>query len=111
MIWFLRRRNAAEGARKRSKAAGAQQSQRSSSSGDWSMNPATPVSITSALNPMHEACNSPSNDHISSPTCPPHDLSNHDTGSGGSTDWGNSCGDGGGGVEVPLTAAGVSKWS
>jgi hypothetical protein len=69
MIWFLRRGNAAEEARKRSKAGGAQQSQQSSSSDDWSMNPANPMSST--LNSMHAAGNSPSNDQVPSPDCPP----------------------------------------
>jgi hypothetical protein len=94
MIWFLRRRNAAEEARKRSKAAGVQQS----SSDDWSLNPANPMSITSTVNPMHAVCNPPSNDQASSPECPPgHDSSNYDTGSSGFTDGGNSCADSGGG--------------
>jgi type II secretory pathway pseudopilin PulG len=98
MIWFLRRRSAAEEARKRSKAAAAQQSQQSSLADDWSMNPANPMSITSTLNPMHAAGNSPSNDQVSSPDCPPsHDNRNYDTGSSGFTDGGNSCGDLGGG--------------
>jgi hypothetical protein len=108
MIWFLRRRNAAEEARKGSKARGAQQSQQSSSSDDWSMNPANPMSST--LNPMHAAGNSPSNDQVPSPDCPPsHDSRNYDTGSSGFTDGGNSCGDSGGGGGSSFDSGGGSN--
>jgi hypothetical protein len=110
MIWFLRRRNAAEEARKRSETAEAQQSQRSSSPDEWSINPANPMSTTSTLNPMHAAGNSPSNDQVSSPDCAPsHDSHNHDTGSSGFTAGGNSCGDSGGGGGSSFDTSGGSN--